>query len=852
MENLQFKTNVQLKSIIGKDLINDDNIAILELVKNAYDANSPKALIIFKNIKDNDDEELEQHTKTKSKVNLPYTEKTSRIVIQDFGVGMDKTDIKEKWLNIAYSEKKAQKKKYDRILAGAKGVGRFSCDRLGEYLNLYSRKTNGIIVHLFIDWKLFEVENKKDLLIQNIDVVFNEIRPSEFKRNTGYDLFKKGTLLEIIKLRSNWTHKEKAKAEVKWSVDKLLDLKKQLERLINPNQAYTDNEFQIIIRSEEFAQEDKNTSENKRINGEVKNKVFESLNFRTTSITSQIDSTGKEINTILQDKGKTIFKLVEKNVRYPKLSNVTVVIYFLNPYSKAYFMKQTGIRSVEFGSIYFFINGFRIPPYGDEGDDWLKLEIRKGQGHSRFFSTRDIVGRIEVLDEKGLFQIISSREGVVKNANYHQLTDTDGYFFKTFRRLERYVRDGIAWDQLPDYLKNKIGEIEAKVLSSDWDVDDEIFVESDFKKFKRVYDLIHSIIGARYDEVISLYVNEEIILQKVAEEREIAEREFEKLLDDFSNKRIDVDVISRVLGEKAKLNEALQKQIKEFSKYSTEEATTKAILELESLRELSKKQEEQIKELLKKVEDLQKEKKKKEKESKGKDKIILFQQRLITKDVQALIDFHHTIGISADAIDKHLINLKDDLQKGKIPTKEDLFELIEDVSYESKKIIAITNLATAANFNADADIITSDFVEFIKQYAEKVSFGILRTYDGSKKIKITVNANEDLEFIYRFKPIEIVIVLDNLFSNSRKARATEVVISFNKKDDDVLELHFKDNGRGVSKPNQDKIFDFGFTTTSGSGLGLYHIQKIMKKYKGSAVINKNLKIGAEFILTFQK
>ncbi|UPT67010.1 MAG: ATP-binding protein [Sphingobacteriales bacterium JAD_PAG50586_3] len=47
-EKLHFKTNVQLKSIIGKDLINDDNIAILELVKNAYDANSKRLQLFLK------------------------------------------------------------------------------------------------------------------------------------------------------------------------------------------------------------------------------------------------------------------------------------------------------------------------------------------------------------------------------------------------------------------------------------------------------------------------------------------------------------------------------------------------------------------------------------------------------------------------------------------------------------------------------------------------------------------------------------------------------------------------------------------------------------------------------------
>lgn len=56
--NLHFITNVQLKNIIGKDLINNDNIAILELVKNAFDANAKRTDISFVNLKNNDDQSV--------------------------------------------------------------------------------------------------------------------------------------------------------------------------------------------------------------------------------------------------------------------------------------------------------------------------------------------------------------------------------------------------------------------------------------------------------------------------------------------------------------------------------------------------------------------------------------------------------------------------------------------------------------------------------------------------------------------------------------------------------------------------------------------------------------------------
>ncbi len=50
-----------------------------------------------------------------------------------------------------------------------------------------------------------------------------------------------------------------------------------------------------------------------------------------------------------------------------------------------------GMRSVEFGSVYLFINGFRIPPYGEIDNDSFGLEMRKGQGQRRYLGGREII-----------------------------------------------------------------------------------------------------------------------------------------------------------------------------------------------------------------------------------------------------------------------------------------------------------------------------------------------------------------------------------------------------------------------------------------------------------------------------
>lgn len=880
---LHFKTNIQLKSIIGKDLINDDNIAILELVKNSFDADAKKVEVQYFNLKNNDDRTTES-----------FSELTSRLIIKDNGLGMGLDDIKDKWLNIAYSEKKSNNRQHNRMMAGAKGVGRFSCDRLGEYLNLYTKKQNSTdYLLLKIDWKKFEIDDTTKE-IQSIDLIYETLTKTELI-DRNIQPFNQGVLLEIIKLRSNWVYqlKDNKGKNTGWNTDKLVYLKKYLEKLINPNQAYEKNDFGIYLDAIEFKNENSQKVDHEKFIGKIENTIFEKLDFKTTSIESEIIEDGRTILTTLKDKGQTIFWIKEKNIYFPLIKNAKLTFYYLSTYSKSFFTKQTGIQSVQYGSIFLFINGFRIPPYGEVGDDWLGLDQRKNQGTARYIGLREVVGSIEILDNENNFRIISSREGIVKNDNYNRLTNSKGnnsFIFKAYRRLERFVVDGLDWDSAPEDLKDKFKEIEKKIISGEVKENDLIFRENDVTKKRRVYETIHTIIGAKLENVIELYINEDLILDKVQEEKLNSEREFEQLISDFENKKIDGETLNRILQRKALDNINLEKQINDLSRYNTNDATTKAIAELQIFKNTIEKQTQIIedlknqleKEKLKQqeqeqlIENLKTEKEKsdfkarteserriiaeeeKEKalkfvenvtqDNKEKEKVILFQQKLLTKEVIELIEFHHVIGISADTIDKHLINLQEDLSRGRMPSKEDLNDLIDCISYESKKITSLTNLATSANFSADADEIDTDLYEFIKQYSKNLS---LKTSNGNSLI---LNIHEDyLDFLYHFKPIEIAIILDNLFSNSIKAKANSIDIKFKKNDETNLSVYISDNGIGIKKENADKIFGFGYTTTSGSGMGLHHIKKIIENnYNSTISYNANSDNGSEFVINFKK
>lgn len=835
-DNLHFKTNVQLKSIIGKDLINDDNIAILELVKNSFDADAKQVRVSYLNLKNNDDKE-----------NLKFSPQTSRLIIQDDGIGMDIDDVRDKWLNIAYSEKKANKTQHKRRMAGAKGVGRFSCDRLGEYLNLYSKTAKSdTYFKLGIDWKEFEIiDEEKE--IQSIPLKYEILTQEQFMR-LGYKPFKRGVLLEIIKLRSTWAYpiKDKDGKLVKWDTNKFVELKKYLEKLINPNQAFENDDFGIVIDAPEFIEENKEKDEHSKFLGNVENRIFDQLDFKTTSVESRVTADGKELYTELKDKGEVIFWLREKNPFFPLINDAKCTIYYLSPYAKAFFTKQTGIRSVDYGSIFLFINGFRIPPYGEVGNDWLGLDQRKAQGYSRNIGLREIVGQIEILDDENNFQIISSREGIAKNDSYKVLTQSEknnSFFFRAFRRLERYVVDGLNWDRAPE--DEDLLKIHKKIVSGETKEDELQYLEDSETKQKRVYASIHSIISAKPDEVNELYINEKLIVQKIEDEREASEREFNQLIEDFSNKKIDSDTLNRILQRKAEENEELERQLKEFSRFTTNEVTSKAVLELQNYKKTIEDQTKLIHDLQRQLEELKQQKESAEKSAtnykdkastaeraliieKEKNLYLLATRRTLSQDADGLI---HTIKINNIDILAGIENIIDDLTEGDFEI-QDLIRRLGFLRISAERSLKMTEFVTRADLKGDIEIKEIEITTYIKEYVS------LYGYTFSDRVDFEFS-NTKAELHKSMSVLNMSIILDNLINNAVKWGADKIRFDFEQLGEKQLILFISDNGQGLSEKfvnHPEQIFQLSVRDVppsgiTGSGIGLFYTKELLNEMK---------------------
>lgn len=818
---VHFKTNILLKNIIGKDLITDDNVAMLELVKNSYDAGSKIVELHFQNIVRNDDNDEEKEDR-----------KLSGIMVCDKGCGMDYDGLLNKWLNIAYSEKKENSRLNGRWQAGNKGVGRFSCDRLGKTLTIYTKTEAQPCMKMTIDWRLFEDEDAQNEEIQDIEFVVQEVAVEEVMALTGWNNFESGTILDIRLLRE------------RWSPDKIVRLRRDLEKFINPNSSFISDSFRIDIKANEFQDYD-NDNENEvyRVNGPVENKIFENLNFRTTSITSFIESDGGFIVTKLQDRGREVFDLRERNV-YPNLRNVKMTVYYLNPYSKRYFKNQTGLSSLDFGSIFLFINGFRIPPYGDQGDDWLGIEKRKAAGYKRYLSTREVVGRVEIKDEHGDFMIISSRTGVVNSDAFMELSREGapyGFFYKGFRRLERFVVEGISWDTTQEKILED-GIIEGK----------EKFKLDDLSRDKQILSVIRQIIDIDESAIDYLHINEEFVEEIMNAQMEATANSIEGVVKELSEltDNASLEAINKFKARLQGDSEELEKLVSLVGRIAPTHTNLNRLYQYQE--EISRKQQElaykqqlllEAKEARDKAEQEKAELEKRLALEKEKNTYLLTSSRSMSEDAKGMV---HNIKIIAKNLHS-MVDLQYKKLVAGVATKDELQRKLSQMLFQTDKALKISKLITRANFNADSEDRVVNIVAYIKQYLD--IYG-----DIMENVNVEIiNNMDDISFERMVSVLDIAVIIDNLISNSQKSKATKVEFDAEILENQGLQIRISDNGNGLDEKFisiPDSIFELGVTSTDGSGIGLYTVKKSLEEIGGTIRFDGNGKklSGASFVI----
>lgn len=148
---IPFTASARTAMLIGTENFSNPEGAIIELVKNTYDADSPCCYILF----DGNDGQI------------------TEIYIIDYGSGMDISTIQDCWMQIGTDDKQRNVETGNgRIKSGAKGIGRFALNRLGSMATMLTRKDGQDAFIWNVNWNDFDAPGKKiNEVMADLDVV---------------------------------------------------------------------------------------------------------------------------------------------------------------------------------------------------------------------------------------------------------------------------------------------------------------------------------------------------------------------------------------------------------------------------------------------------------------------------------------------------------------------------------------------------------------------------------------------------------------------------------------------------------------------------------------------------------
>jgi signal transduction histidine kinase len=384
MENIiksgsaKMRPRARLISLIGEELISDEAVAVVELVKNAYDADATKVEVKF----EGDD-----------------PAKPESLVVTDDGIGMTLETVLSGWFEPGTATKRKDiTSPGGRLYQGAKGVGRFAAARLAQALFLETKckgAKDGVTV--LLEWGTFD----EDSYLDEIKIDY-EVRPLPEIRH--------GTTLTLMGLRK----------KKEWDEEDFKELHNRLSRLISPFGEIQD--FSVILTIPGFPELTGEVSPHEivqkppyRLNG--------SLNPDGTFM-GDITINGKTVREFkkhpLGNKGEPVgcggFSIELRAWDRDRRG--------LSPLMLKYDLGLADIRSIldQYCGLSIYRDGFRVHPYGAPGIDWLQLDNRSRQTPTTRLANNQIVAAIRCSRESNPELIDrTTREGLVHNNAFDQL-----------------------------------------------------------------------------------------------------------------------------------------------------------------------------------------------------------------------------------------------------------------------------------------------------------------------------------------------------------------------------------------------------------------------------------------------
>ncbi|TYQ23221.1 histidine kinase [Pseudanabaena sp. UWO311] len=411
---MHFKFSPSILSRLGEELIPNPDQGILELVKNSYDADA-----------------------TICEIELFNTEEIGgSIVISDNGMGMDLETLQSGWLVIGKSEKEgaSDRTSLDRLRVGSKGLGRLAALRLGTHVELATRPKSqpNIEYSVSICWNDFDtVDSVEQVTLSPTNKLTDDVH---------------GTTILIKNLK------------VKIGKREINRLARELLLLADPFD--TNISFRPKLLGTGFTDLEK----------QVNDQFFEDAEF---FLKASLDEHGYASAKLIDWKGSTVAiathsdiskyrQKLETSERSPNENNLStdlpyqksvptnfeLWIFQLDPQS--FSAKNREDNSIQIrrwlesvGGVHLYHRGLRVAPYGDKGDDWLKINFFRSRNPQSRPSTRTVIGRVVAEDSDSLLLQKTDRLGFLEN--------------ETFLNLQQFAMNTLEW--VADF---RLGTVEVK------------------------------------------------------------------------------------------------------------------------------------------------------------------------------------------------------------------------------------------------------------------------------------------------------------------------------------------------------------------------------------------------------
>lgn len=412
-----FKPYARLMNIIGDQLITDKKVAVIEVLKNCYDADAENVQVRFFNMNNYGKSYLTEKEQ-------PYIE------IEDDGDGMTLDIIQNVWLRPATPSKldkkklKQNKTKKGRIIQGEKGIGRFAIHKLGEKIEVYTKAASHDEIKLEMDFTEFNPE-KADLFNQPPTEykLLEEVHNSWFVNNPPEELEKeKGTLIRIYNLRENWKENE------------FEELYKAIQRLIPPTDENAKKlgvnfkqDFSIVVykNGEIYSSEDvttfKDVIERAQFTmiGTVSKDGVLTFEYKSTSPARNFE---REINLLSKEqlaKNNYMSYAIERGFKDKQIPtcgtfSFTFYAFDLSKPDKTILNKDIE-RFIKDNFVFVLRDGVRVYPYGEKGIDWLNLDkLRATYRAGQFISYNDLTGFVYISQSGNpLLRDSTNRQGIM-------------------------------------------------------------------------------------------------------------------------------------------------------------------------------------------------------------------------------------------------------------------------------------------------------------------------------------------------------------------------------------------------------------------------------------------------------